>query len=237
MKRIILELVLASACCIMYATEPIFSPDTEWHYRETNMFDGTSTVRTYGIRDSSYNNTTYKCIQGAILRTEGAKVWCVVDSMGKQVEQLLYDFDLMVGDSIRTISYPMYDPELPPHFAKVTQVETIVLSDGRTARHLIYDSRVDDIEHIGCVTGILHAAVLLLPPDGIIEDFVCCTRGDNLLYETSNGACGKLIQGINNIHHTSSATKILRDGQLLIRRGDKSYTATGQETIAPPAKK
>ena len=230
MKRILLELVLACACCFLYATEPMFSPNTEWHYRETNMFDGTSTERTYGIHDSLYNNVEYKYTHGALLRTEGAKVWCVIDSMGKQVEQLLYDFDLAVGDSIRTISYPMYDPELPPHFAKVTHVETIMLPDGRTARHIIYDSRVDDIEHVGCVTGYLHAATLLLPPNGITEDFVCCTRGDNLLYETSNGACGKLVQGINNIHLTSpTASKILRDGRLFIRRGGKTYTATGQE--------
>ena len=227
MKRILLEIILASACCILYATEPMFSLYTEWHYCETNMFDGTSVARTYGLRDSSYNNVTYTYIQGALLRTEGAKVWCVVDSMGKHIEQLLYDFDLMVGDSIRTISYPMYDPEMPPHFAKVTNVETIVLSDGRTARHLTYDSRTDDIEHIGCVNGILHAAVLLLPPNGITEDFVCCTRGDNLLYETSNGACVKLIQGINNIHMNSSATKFLRDGHIYIKHEEKIYNAQG----------
>ena len=46
-------------------------------------------------------------------------------------------------------------------------------------------------------------------------------HGDVLLLER------KSSEGIDDIEVTSPATKILRDGQILILRGDKTYTITG----------
>lgn len=48
-------------------------------------------------------------------------------------------------------------------------------------------------------------------------------HGDVLLLER------KLSEGFDNIEVGTSATKILRDGQILILRGDKTYTLQGQE--------
>ena len=48
-------------------------------------------------------------------------------------------------------------------------------------------------------------------------------HGDVLLLER------KLPEGFDDIEVGTSATKVLRDGQILILRGDKTYTVTGQE--------
>ena len=235
MKRLFIILLLGSICSL-YAREPMFTPDTEWHYRHSEMFGGASDQYTYTLRmkDTLLNGIPYQVIGIMLLRSEGAKVWCVVDSMGESVENLLYDFDLQVGDSIRTI-YAEINPEEPPCFAKVTNVDTIILSDGRQARRIRYDGREDDIEHVGNITGIFDAIVFEQPTNGIVETFVCCTRGDNLLYERNEGDCERWYnaEGTDAIYNVSelpsSVTKFLHNGQVLILRGNRTYTVTGQE--------
>ncbi|MBQ7631880.1 MAG: hypothetical protein IJS82_03880 [Paludibacteraceae bacterium] len=207
----------------------MFSPDTEWHYRITDSIMGTTTEYTATMRDSMVNGIVYQEIYGGLLRTEDTKVWCVIDSLGTPVEQLLYDFDMQVGDSIRTLHFAEYDPYDPPYYAKVTKVETIMLSDGRQARRISYDGRSDDIEHIGNVNGIFGATIQVLPPDGVHSDFICCTRGDYLLYEIIEGECDNITAVENVISDSPSATKIYHEDQILIKSGEKVYTLQGQE--------
>ena len=214
----------------IHAGKPMFLPDTEWHYYETDLFSNTSNKRTYTIQDTLVDGVAYQYVRGVLLRSEGAKVWCMTDSAGKKVEQLLYDFDLQVGDSIRTVYFEYYADD-PDFYAKVTKVETITLSDGRKARRISYDNRHDDIEHVGNILGIIEAAMYVLPPNGIIEKFVCCVRGDNVLYETATGECENLDKTTAiPIFRTDipSVSKLLRDGQILILQNDKTYTITGQ---------
>ena len=141
----------------------------------------------------------------------------------------MYDFDLQVGDSIGTI-YKEYNPDGSYMFAKVTEVKIITLSDGRVARRISYDNRADDIEFVGSTLGILAPANIPIAPNGIIEEFVCCTEGDYVLYETAQGACDELVSSINN-HASRSASdrKFLRDGQLFIEHNGKIYNVTGKE--------
>ena len=233
MKRLLMILLLGSICS-SYASEPMFTPDTEWHYRHSEMFGGPSDQYTYTliVKDTMLNGVPYQVIGGGVLRSEGAKVWCVVDSMGVSVENLLYDFDLQVGDSIRTIYDGMYEEH--PCFAKVTNVDTITLSDGRKARRISYNTREDDIEYIGNISGIFGAIVFEQPLNGVSNNFICCTRGNNLLYEKNNGDCERWYNddAVNALHNVSewpfSFTKIFHDGQILILRGDKTYTLQGQ---------
>ena len=228
MKKLLLSILFASAG-LLYANEPMFSPDTEWHYWETNDLEHTDTLLTYRIVDTLINGVAYQYMHDALLRTEGSKVWCVVDSMGENVEQLLYDFDLQVGDSIRTLFFPYDDPFSPSHYAIVTQVETIMLSDGRPARRISYDTRADDIEHVGNVYGILEAASCLAPPNGAVKHFICCTCGDYLLYEVEKGSCDAMAVTDVIISDENTAFSFLHEGQILIQRGDKVYTLQGQE--------
>ena len=231
MKRVLISILLISACFV-YAQESMFYPNTEWHYRVTDICEDTSGFRTFGVSDTIVNNITYQYTHFAFIRTEGAKVWLLVDSMGEWVEKLLYDFDLQVGDSIRTISDDMMRS---PYFAKVTRVDTITLTDGRTARRLHYNGRHDDIEHIGNINGFWGAVERVVPPNGIIESFVCCTCGDNLLYEISYGECDQLLNPDTIPHQAHSDTwhTIKFNGMNLEMSGDYELWTykVGNDTI------
>lgn len=173
--------------------DSMFLSGTEWHYHETELFSDRSAIWTCSFQDSLVGNVTYQYIKDVLLRTDGAKVWCIVDSMGQTMERLLYDFDLQIGDSIRTIFVHDDFPESPHPYAIVTNVDTISLSDGRSARKIRYDIRPDDIEFVGSIDGILSPANLPIPLNGIKREFVCCTRGDDLIYETEPNECSKLL--------------------------------------------
>ena len=209
--------------------DTFFAANTQWNYRVTDHFAQTTTKKSYTLKDSVVDGRMYQCMQGVLLRTEQAKVWCLVDSMDTQTEKLLYDFDLQVDDSIATV-YKEYSPDNPNWFAKVTEVKTITLLDGRTARRISYDSRADDIEFVGSTLGLIAPANIPIAPNGIVEDFVCCTERDYVLYETAQGACDELVSSINN-HASRSASdrKFLRVGQLFIKHNGKTYDVTGKE--------
>ena len=180
--------------------DPMFPSDTRWHYVYTEMYGGPDFTPIYfsdSPIDTVINNTHYQRIKGKLFRSEGAKVWCAKDSMGTLVERLVYDFDLQVGDSIRNIFYEDDPYDVIPSYAKVTKVENITLSDGRSARRLSYDAfRYDDIEHIGSLDGFLAPLNLPVSTCGCGDHFQCCTRGDVLLYEVSKGACDTFF--VNN---------------------------------------
>ena len=241
MKRFFL---IAFVVCtyVALADEPMFPSDTEWHYKTSNQSAGTSSVVTLSMKDCEIDGVMYQYISGAYLRAEGAKIWCLVDSNEGEFEKLLYNFDLQVGDSIQKMYMWVYSDNLDYPYAKVTNVETITLADGRKARRLSYDISPDDIEHVGCVNGILAPADSSpIPPsapkgDGVIyTQYVCCTRGDYVLHETAQGECENLLNGDphqnieNPIEDTSSTTKTFNSGQIYIIRGDKTYTLTGQQ--------
>lgn len=179
-------------------SQPMFPSDTKWHYVYTEMYGGPDfKPRYFSVSpiDTVINNTHYQQINGILFRSDATKVWCVIDSMGTRIERLVYDFDLQVGDSIRKLCYGYdgYWTEEPyceeSRYAKVTNVEYIQLGDGRMARHLSYDNRPDDIEHIGCVDGIFAPLNFPVSTCGCGDYFQCCTRGDVLLYEVESGAC------------------------------------------------
>lgn len=209
--------------------DTFFAANTQWNYRVTDHFAQTTTKKSYTLKDSVVDGRMYQCTQGVLLRTDEAKVWCLVDSMDKRIEKLLYDFDLQVNDSIGTV-YTNYASNEPCVFAKVTEVKNITLSDGRVARRISYDNREDDIEFVGSTLGLIAPANIPVVPNGIIEEFVCCTSGDYVLFEIAPSECDALVSDIVNITtQPASASKFLREGQMYILRDGKTYTITGQE--------
>ena len=54
-------------------------------------------------------------------------------------------------------------------------------------------------------------------------------EGGNVLQVENGSFTTKAPQGIEDIINPSKATKVIRAGQILIQRGDKTYTLTGQE--------
>ena len=177
----------------------MFPSDTRWHYMHSEMFGGPNDSYNFTLQpvDTIINNTHYQQIGSGIFRSEGAKVWCLVDSMETLVEYLVYDFDLQVGDSIRQLheGHVIYESEsagewYDNEYAKVTNVEYVTLADGRKARRISYDGyRFDDIEHIGSVEGILAPLNFQIPTCGCADHFQCCTYAGILLYEVASGAC------------------------------------------------
>ena len=180
--------------------EPMFTSDTKWHYKSYDMFaytDYTPTLSSISLVDTLINNIPYQKIGGILFRTKGTKVWCTMDSLGTPVERLVYDFGLQVGDSIRNVYYDeeFWMEQEYIRYAKVTSVEYITLSDGRSARRISYDNyRPDDIEHIGSVEGILFPLNFPVAECGCGDAFKCCTRNDFLLYEVSTGACNEFFE-------------------------------------------
>ena len=180
--------------------EPMFTSDTKWHYKSYDMFaytDYTPTLSSISLVDTLINNIPYQKIGGILFRSKGTKVWCTMDSLGTPVERLVYDFGLQVGDSIRNVYYDeeFWMEQEYIRYAKVTSVEYITLSDGRSARRISYDNyRPDDIEHIGSVEGILYPLNFPEPECGCGDAFKCCTRNDFLLYEVSTGACDEFFE-------------------------------------------
>ena len=180
--------------------EPMFTSDTKWHYKSYDMFaytDYTPTLSSISLVDTLINNIPYQKIGGILFRTKGTKVWCTMDSLGTPVERLVYDFGLQVGDSIRNVYYDeeFWMEQEYIRYAKVTSVEYITLSDGRSARRISYDNyRPDDIEHIGSVEGILFPLNFPVAECGCGDAFKCCTRNDFLLYEVSTGGCDEFFE-------------------------------------------
>lgn len=194
--------------------DPLFPSDTRWHYVYEEMYGGPDFTPIYfsdSPIDTVINNTHYQRIKGKLFRSEGAKVWCAKDSMGTLVERLVYDFDLQVGDSIRNIFYEDDPYDVIPSYAKVTKVENITLSDGRSARRLSYDAfRYDDIEHIGSLGGFLAPLNLEVPTCGCGDHFQCCTRGDFLLFEIAKGACDTFME--DNHPYVDTIPLFIKDG-------------------------
>lgn len=235
MKKSLLCGVLVCIVSFVHANEPMFHPDTEWNYRVTNVLNGTITKQTYGIRDSIVNGIKYQETHSILLRSTGAKVWCVVDSVGKPIERLLYDFDMQVGDSIGQIFFEN-EEDTPVAYYKVSNVKTIILPDGRLARQLSYENnnRPDDIEYIGNSQGLFRVISFPFPTDGTIIDFICCTLNGVVLYETAPNECDKLKNAeLTEVKNTSTNVhcdkKILRNGQVEIQSSKKTYTLHGME--------
>ena len=67
---------------------------------------------------------------------------------------------------------------------------------------------------------------------GTDYDFTITAKDDNgSVLNTENGSFKTTgeSQGIDEVHTAKDASKLLRDGQIFILRGDKTYTLTGAE--------
>jgi len=152
---------------------------------------------------------------------------------------LLYDFGIEIGDSIpNNYIYPFFGENGIPMievngYAHVIKTDSILLLSGQKAKRLFFDNNREDIEYIGSAKGIL--SYWGYPPTptcyGVKYNF-CCSLNGEPIYEYNLGDCERIntLLPINNVQaDLSSATKLLRNGQILILRGDKTYTVTGQE--------
>ena len=143
------------------------------------------------IGDSTYHNILYNDGHGQLIipiREENKRIFAYLDNQ----DHLLYDFNLVVGDSLPLCMFEGEYDLYCAYYTHVTAVDSITLSDGRKAKRLTYDwERLPDIEHVGGMYGFLAPIVTAAistcggPPSS------CCSLNGEPIYETSPGTCAR----------------------------------------------
>ena len=181
-----------------------FPQHTTWKYKTYSYYtDTTYYYQSYIDGDTIINDTSYKILHsndlGSVsekeyihysripVRESYGKIYCRVRNREETAfeDVLLYDFNVSVGDTVMR-SYYGQDED---NYAVVTSIEEILLNDGRSARKINYDRRPSDIEYVGSTAGFLYPLYGDMLPDGYRHSFLCCTDGENLLYESNPGDC------------------------------------------------
>ena len=166
-------------------------------------------------------------------------------TLGK--EFLLYDFSVKAGDTVVTYTgfMDIYLDEGVSDSYEFLMDSMVVVSvnviDGR--KHVLVHQlngthQIEWIEGIG-TRSVLFSCDRNTIPGNYFGLYTLCAADSagNVLYSFDtdhlgihNNNCQWEPMATENVSIDNfSASKILRNGQLLIRRGDKTYTATGQE--------
>ena len=215
-----------------YNSNHVYFPEGKvWSYDVTELCkSGDKTfIRQMSVSgEKTINGTNYLLLDNVPIRERGKQVFAYYE--GK--ETLIYDFGLKVGDKIASSSARLYNDN-EEGLASVTAVDSVTLLDGRRAKRIQYDYRATDIEYVGSISNAGVLAPLYgeeLPPCGPIR-FICCSVDGNPVYETSEGSCEYNTEtAVSETQaHSNSATKWVRDGQILINRSDKTYNLMGVE--------
>ena len=208
--------------------------------------DTTINQQVYTKLVCTYTNhsATEKWYISALRFTEDKKVYIYYDN----TEYLLYDFDVQIGDTLDVFAgIDYYDfHKTYPHV--VTNVNK--LDDGRLQFYL--DAIVRDeylnqeekfpktwIEGVGSVDGIIHNNAIIGVGGNGKTALLCAYHNDECRYVTDNpnytplGCVYNEGDVINAVEHLSVSTpsvqKIIKDGQLLIIRDEKTYNVMGME--------
>lgn len=228
-KSIILYFSLI--CTVFAVADNCFVQNQVWSYHVTELCEGgdRTFIRQMSVSgEKTINGTYYLLLDNVPIRESGKQVFAYYD--GKEV--LIYDFGLNVGDKIASPSARLYKDN-EEGLASVTAVDSVTLLDGRRAKRIQYDYRATDIEYVGSISNAGVLAPLYgeeLPPCGPIR-FICCSVDGSPIYETSPGSCEYNIEtAVSDTQaHPCSATKWVRDGQILINRNGKTYNIVGVE--------
>ena len=159
--------------------------DIDTSFYETMSVHGVTTI----------DDVEYQNIGNYYVRSAGNKLYVRNPFFGQAFttpEFLLYDFGLKVGDSIMSVianSEYSLDP-IVWEWDKVVAVDTIELLNHTPARRIRYNTGHADIEYIGDANGEFFRRMSLFEP--IVEAsfrYLCCSVGDELLYEYSPDGC------------------------------------------------
>ena len=225
---------------LVFADDSLYFPEgTKWthlHFGYSDLLQGDTIIedQTYLKLIRQYRNQNTEELM-ALKREVGSKIY--IRHPGTDTDMLLYDFGLEVGDTIVQGLGWCYNYGSPCTY-HVTLIDTITLMDGRKAKRIHYDSRMDDVEFVGYETGFLGLIYMpdipYLPEEqsGDAYYYYCCSVNGEPIFESLPGTC----ESCNNLDdlpittsNIPSASKIIRDGQIFILRSDKTYTLQGQE--------
>ena len=165
----------------------------------------------------------------ATITEEGKKIYLRCN----ETDMLLYDFGVEVGDTIvqdfSTAGISWCDA---PCKLCVVRIDTVTLLNGKQAKRICYDHRgTTDLEFVGSEYGILAPIYMpQIPLDIDWHFYSCCSLNGDILFEHNQGDCERIdmMDAIDETLADKSATKILRDGHILIIRDNRTYTLTGQ---------
>ena len=197
------------------------------------------------INSKTYHNVRLLCEAPLVIpiAADGKKIYAHIYDR----DILLYDFGLEVGDSILHYGYINFNEDVSEDrrfnedsaYIYVSEVDSITLLDGRRAKCLHYKDRRyqdeyyirTDIEYVGCSHGGLFSIIDVPLQTTCGSNACCCSLNGELIYEDYAGLCALM-----DLHSAlpkeeeialPSATKFLRDGQLLINHNGNTYNANG----------
>ena len=188
-NRIFLLLLCVFAVSVMTADDSLYFP-------EGSRWTNASSEASYIIQgDTLVNGKKYhKVIDKnkdrqklvALKREEGKKIY--VRFEGTDTDVLLYDFGLKVGDSIVLQTDQCNGPCSIIH---VERIDTVTLLDGRKAKCFFYDSRMWDVEFVGCETGLFGPIYMPVIPTMYSSDSYsyCFSINGKPIFETYPGIC------------------------------------------------
>ena len=224
---------------LVFADDSLYFPEgTKWthlHFGYSDLLQGDTIIedQTYLKLIRQYRNQNTEELM-ALKREVGSKIY--VRLPGKDTDLLLYDFGLEVGDTIVHGPYEM--SWCAPCTYYVNLIDTITLMDGRKAKRIHYDYRLDDVEFVGYETGFLgliYMADIPITPEERSSDayyYYCCSVNGEPIFESLPGTC-ESCNDKDDLPITTtnipSASKILRDGQIFILRDGKTFTTLGAE--------
>ena len=187
-NRIFLLLLCVLAVSVMTADDSLYFP-------EGSRWTNASSEASYIIQgDTLVNGKKYhKVIDKnkdrqklvALKREEGKKIY--VRFEGTDTDVLLYDFGLEVGDSIVLQTDRCNGPCSINH---VERIDTVTLLDGRKAKCFFYDSRMWDVEFVGCETGLFGPIYMPDIPTMYSDSYsYCFSINGKPIFETYPGIC------------------------------------------------
>ena len=201
-----------------------FSKNTFWTEYITSMFGCTSrSTDVYFVENdtlinsknyrkmldmmSSGSDTMYYYL-GAI-REEDGKVFGKFDmynyQYGDDFEVQMYDFNLRVGDTVRT-NLSEHDTWLAMLKPVISTIDTITLLNGTKRKRFTLSNGDTWIEGIGSLTGFLNPFFPMMTC-GNSYQLMCFVQGNEELYHNDavyfNGACGQL-SAVDNVLESDS---------------------------------
>ena len=212
------------------------------------------------IRDTLIGDKTHRVLKKYAINLNDAVVYPDVvpgttttyfyeDTENKQVYQysgyykqdiLVYDFNLKLGDRL-----PITDSlRLSSEYALFTLDNISTIENvGCTRKVYTFKHETDSIVWIEGIGNYVDFTTPYAIKNAYSSRILCVQKDNETLYDSGNFQ-GYTCESVHSIYNnqsqeaistirsgTPSASKILRDGQIYILRGDKTYTLQGQEKV------
>lgn len=185
--------------------------NTRFGLNGDTLINGKNYKKIYSLYDSTLTNpnSTYY----AAIREENKRIYTIIGSSG---EQILYDFNLSLGDTI-TYYYSILFQTPDTFYRKVTTIDSILLLDGKYRKRYTLDPVINYslsdivVEGIGSIRwwGLFNPLVNDAYTNGDQYSFECFKQNDTVLY-LNNPLCNHCFcQLLTDITSTKEQEKFI----------------------------